>query len=111
MENDFITRRECDAIIDRIDTDTKRIEDEDARQNKRIAQLEETVKKIESLTISIEKMSISVNNMASEIKRQGERLETIESKPGKRWETLVSDIIKLIVAAAVGFALARIGLG
>ena len=48
--------------------------------------------------------------MATELKSQGERLEQIEAKPGKRWEAIVSDIIKLIVAAAVGFALAKAGL-
>lgn len=110
MGEDVITRHELEAIIERIDTDTQRLLDEDNRQNKRISQLEESMKKIEGLTISIEKMSVSINNMTSEIKRQGERLETIEAKPGKKWETLVSDIIKLIVAAAVGYALARIGL-
>lgn len=111
MGEDAITRHELEAIVERIDTDTQRLIDEDNRQNKRISQLEESMKKIEGLTISIEKMSVSINNMTSEIKRQGERLEMIEAKPGKKWETLVSDIIKLIVAAAVGYALARIGLG
>lgn len=111
MGEDAITRHELEAIVERIDTDTQRLIDEDNRQNKRISQLEESMKKIEGLTISIEKMSVSINTMTSEIKRQGERLEAIEAKPGKKWETLVSDIIKLIVAAAVGYALARIGLG
>lgn len=35
----------------------------------------------------------------------------LEQKPAKRWEALVGDIIKLVVAAIVGFFLARAGLG
>lgn len=110
MEDNFITRREMDAIVDRIDTDTKRLQDEDHRTNKRLEKLEETVGKIEGLTIAIEKMTVSIGTMATELKSQGERLEAIESKPGKRWETLVGDIIKILVAAALGFALAKAGL-
>ena len=43
--------------------------------------------------------------MTAEISKQGERLESIESKPGKRWETLVGGIIGAI-AGAVGAAIA-----
>lgn len=39
------------------------------------------------------------------------KIETLEKKPAKRWEALVGDIIKLVVAAVVGFFLARAGLG
>lgn len=35
----------------------------------------------------------------------------LEQKPAKRWEALVGDIIKLVVAAVVGFFLARAGIG
>lgn len=110
MDDDFVSRREMDAIVSRLDTDTKRLQDEDNRQNKRLEKLEETVSKIEGLTIAIEKMTVSIGTMTTELKSQGERLEAIESKPGKRWEALVGDIIKLIVATIVGFVLAKVGL-
>lgn len=111
MENDFLTRREHEEFEKRMILECQRREDEDHRQNKRLEKLEETVSKIEGLTIAIEKMTVSIGTMATELKSQGERLEAIEAKPGKKWEALVSDIIKLIVAAAVGYVLARIGLG
>lgn len=103
MEGDFITRREHEEFA-------RRMDDEDDRQNKRLAILEDSMKKLEGLTVAIEKMSVSISTMATEIKKQGERLEAIEAKPGKRWENIVSDVIKLVVAAAVGFTLARLGL-
>ena len=110
MDNDFLTRREHDEFEKRMVLECQRREDEDHRQNKRLEKLEETVSKIEGLTIAIEKMTVSIGTMTTELKSQGERLEQIESKPGKRWEALVSDTIKLIVAAAVGFMLANVGL-
>lgn len=39
------------------------------------------------------------------------RLANIEFKPAKRWESVVENIIFLVVAAVVGFVIARIGLG
>lgn len=110
MDDDFVSRREMDAIVGRLDTDTKRLQDEDHHINERIEKLEGTVSKIEGLAMAIEKMTVSIKTMATELKSQNERLEQIESKPGNRWEALVGDIIKLIVAAAVGFALAKAGL-
>lgn len=38
-------------------------------------------------------------------------IEALKQKPAKRWEALVGDVIKLVVAAVVGFFLARAGLG
>ena len=35
----------------------------------------------------------------------------LEQKPAKCWEALVRDVIKLVVAAVVGFFLAQAGLG
>ena len=110
MDNDFLTRREHEEFEKRMVLECQRREDEDHRQNKRLEKLEETVSKIEDLTIAIEKMTVSIGTMTTELKSQGERLEAIEAKPGKRWENIVSDVIKLVVAAAVGFTLARLGL-
>lgn len=111
MGEDFITRREHDEFAKRMEVENQRRDDEDKRQNKRIDKLEETVAKIEGLTVAIEKMTVSIGTMATELKSQGERLEQIEAKPAKKWETLVADVIKLIVAALIGFALAKVGLG
>lgn len=110
MDPDYMTRREHEEFAKRMDTENARRDDENKRQNERIKQLEAAINKIADLTVSVEKMAVSISTMATEIKQQGERLETIEQKPAKRWEALVSDIIKLLVAALIGFGLAKIGL-
>lgn len=111
MGEEFITRHEHDEFARRIEVENHRRDDEDKRQNNRIGKLEETVAKIEGLTVAIEKMTVSISTMAAELKSQGERLEQIEARPAKRWEALITGIVKLIVAAVVGYALAKIGLG
>lgn len=110
MEPEYITRREHEEFAKRMETENRRRDDENNRQNARIAAVEAAAQRISELTISIEKLAINISTMAEELKSQGTRLENLESKPAKRWDSLVSDIIKLIVAAAVGFALAKFGL-
>lgn len=36
-----------------------------------------------------------------------ERIRNLESKAGKRWETLVGDIIKLCIAAGFGYFISK----
>jgi hypothetical protein len=38
-------------------------------------------------------------------------VKAIADKPAKRWESLIGQIISIVVAAVVGFLLAKIGLG
>lgn len=38
------------------------------------------------------------------------KLDELEAKPGKRWESIVGQIIGLVVAALVGLILGKIGL-
>ncbi len=38
------------------------------------------------------------------------RLRSLEGRAGKRWEMLLADCIKLLLAGGIGFVLAQIGL-
>ena len=84
---------------------TKRVEDENDRQNHRIQALEEAVHEISRLTASVEKMAVSMEYMATEQKKQGDRLDEIEKKPAKHWEAVVTGILAAIVGA-LGTAIA-----
>ncbi len=54
---------------------------------------------------------VQYTTIMSKLDNLSSKIDTLEKKPGKRWEALVSDIIKLVVAAVVGYILARVGLG
>lgn len=82
------------------------------------------IDKLEQQTDALNSLAASVEVMANEQKHQteaildiktnvaalGGKVETLERKPGKRWESIVEKVIFTVVAAVVGFILAKIGL-
>ena len=59
---------------------------------------------------SVSSLAQSVELMAKTQEKQAKRLEALEQKPAKRWDTLVDKIIWAAAAALIAFLLARIGL-
>ena len=89
---------------------SRRMEDEHKRQNTRIADLEEKVEDIGDLTASVAKLATSVEQMAKAQEKQGQRLEALEQKPAKRWDSLVDKVIWAIAGALIVYALSQLGL-
>ena len=87
----------------------KRIDAENARQNKRLAELESTVKEIQRLSIAVEKMAVSMEAMTKELSDQGDRLEKIETEPADKWKSFIWELFKYILVAALAVLAARIG--
>lgn len=96
---DFEHERRLTEVESRSRSNTKRLDDIEKRQDN----LDDLVSTVKVLAVREE----SVENDVKEIKND---VKSIKEKPGKRWDSLVSQIIGLIVAAVVGFLLARIGL-
>ena len=90
---------------------SRRIEDWERRQDKRLELLEENVREIGMLTASVEKLAQSVESMVKEQERQGNRLETLESRDGEKWRKLAGYVIAALASGLVGFLLAQLGLG
>lgn len=88
----------------------RRMEDEHKRQNKRITDLEDQVGDIGALTASVASLAKSVEQMAKSQEKQGQRLEALEQKPAKRWESIVEKALLVFVTALVTFALSKFGL-
>ncbi len=79
---------------------------------------------LEKNSEALNELTTSVKVMASELKRQGDAVEeikedvtnlghkvdNIEKKPGKRWESIVDKLIWGVVGAVLAFLLTRIGL-
>ena len=103
MEQEYLTRREHEEFARRMESENARIKDENDRQNKRIGVVEESVKEFNRLALQIERIAVSIQQMTDEISKQGTRLESIESKPAKRWDALIGGLIGAI-AAAIGAA-------
>jgi uncharacterized protein YoxC len=88
----------------------KRMEEEHRRQNKRIGELEEKVEDISSLTTSVASLAKSVEQMAKTQEKQGKRLETLEQKPAKKWESFVDKVVWAVAAALIAYVLSNLGL-
>lgn len=89
---------------------SRRIEEENKRQDKRIEILEENAKRLEGLNSSIEKLALNMENMLKEQLKQGKRLEVLESRDGEMWRKAVSYAITAIVGIVIGFLFKQLGM-
>lgn len=74
----------------------------------RIGDLEEREKANQELALSVRELAVSVEQMCKELTLQGQRLAKLEAEPADRWREVTKQIITLIVAAAVSFAIGKI---
>lgn len=72
---------------------------------------------LERQTEAVNHLATSVAVMAEKVESTGEKVDglcvdvqEIKQKPGKRWETIVTTVLTVIVSAVVGYFLARVGL-
>ncbi len=101
MSEEFVTRTEHAEFA-------KRIDEENNRQNHRLQVLENGQSQISELVSSVKVLAVNMENMSKELVKQGSRLEDIEAKPAKRWETIVACIITGLIGAAITAAVAGI---
>lgn len=80
----------------------KNVDDENNRQNRRIDDLEAEVRQISELVASVKVLAANIETMSKELSKQGERLEKIEEKPSKRWDSVITGIITGIVGLLIG---------
>ena len=80
----------------------RRVDEENDRQNARISALETGLLEVNKITVQIERLTANIETMTGEIKKQGARLDDIESKPAKRWDTIVTAIITGAVGILIG---------
>ena len=87
-----------------------RMDEEHKRQNKRLSDLECKVKDVSELTASVASLAKSVEQMAKAQDKQAKRLEVLEQKPAKRWESIVEKALLVIVTALITYALSQLGI-
>lgn len=76
----------------------------------RLDKLEESTEAINKLAVSMERMSMKQDTINANVNKLTTKVEALEAEPGNRWKFVVEKAIYLIVAAVVGFVLARVGL-
>ena len=81
---------------------TKRIDEENKRQNERLQSLETNYAIVNQLSIHMERLASNMEAMAKELARQGTKLDDLEMKPAKRWDLIVTSIITGLAGAFIG---------
>lgn len=76
----------------------------------RLDRLEAATEAINRLATSMEVMSEKQGQVAESVDRLDLKVTALESKPGKRWESMVEKIILTLTAAVAGYILSKIGL-
>jgi len=76
----------------------------------RIEDLEKRQGNLDSLVTSVAVMASKQESIETDVTEIKADVKSLTCKPGKRWDNLVEQIIWLVVAAAVGFLLANLGL-
>lgn len=92
--------------------------DHRAKSNtRRIDKLEQQTDAIQSLATSVEVLvkeqghqTEAMDRIEKNVEKLDGKVEALEKKPAKRWETIVDKLIWAILAAVVAFVLGRIGL-
>lgn len=102
MENAYITRREFEEY-------QRRLDDKKAAWDKDLVEVKADVKEIRSLTTSVAELAQSMKAMTEEQKRQGQRLDKIESRDGESWRKFIGYILAALASAAFTFIFTRLG--
>ena len=88
----------------------RRLEEENARQDKRISLLEDSVRQTGALTAAVERLATNMENMAKEQDKQGKRPEVLEKRDGEMWRKVVGYIVTAVIGIVLGFIFTQIGL-
>ena len=85
---------------------------------RRLDKLEQEQAVIHELAASIRVMaseqkhtSDTIREVKEDVSRLDGKVDALELKPGKRWESIVEKIIWSVAGAIIAFVLARIGIG
>ena len=91
-----------------IKTKFDNVEAEFRRVSHRLENVEGDVKSFQQIAVSVEKLALTMQGMLEEQKSQGARLDKIEHQPADRWNKLIEKVLELIIAAVIGYGLAKI---
>lgn len=96
---DLNHERRLTEVEERSKSNTHRLDEVEKRQND-----------LEELTSTVKVLAVREENVENDVKEIKNDVKSLTNKSGQRWDSLVEKIIFTVVAAIVGFVLAKIGL-
>ena len=96
---DLDHERRLTEVEQRSKSNTHRLEDVEKRQDN-----------LDKLVSTVEVLAVKETNVENDVKEIKNDVKSLTQKPAQRWENVVSEMIKLLVAAFIGLLLAKAGL-
>lgn len=85
--------------------------DERSKSNqKRIDELEDRQDNLDKLVGTVGILADREKRVEDDVKEIKSDVKTLTGKSGKKWDNFAADVVKILVAAVIGFVLAKIGL-
>ena len=95
---DLDHERRLTEVEQRSKSNTHRLEDVEKRQDN-----------LDKLVSTVEVLAVKETNVENDVKEIKNDVKSLTQKPAQRWESIVAEIIKLLVAALFGLLLAKTG--
>lgn len=86
------------------------VESRSESNERRIEEVEKRQTSLETLTSTVKVLVEREERVESDVKEIKTDVKNLNAKPAKRWDALVTQVITIVVAALIGFVLAKIGL-
>lgn len=86
------------------------VEERSKSNTHRINEIEKRQDKLDDLVGTVKVLAEQEKRVEGDVKEIKDDVKSIKDKPAKRWDTVITQIISILVAAIVGFVLAKIGL-
>lgn len=96
---DLDHERRLTEVENRAKSNSHRIDELERRQDN----LDELVGTVKVLAVRERQVEIDVKEIKSDVK-------VLASKPARRWEMLVTQVLTVLISAIIGFILAKLGL-
>lgn len=78
--------------------------------SRRLTEMEKRQDTLDGIASAVQVLAVKEQNVENDVKEIKSDVKSLANKPAQRWESLVSQIITIVVAAIAGFILAKIGL-
>ena len=86
------------------------IEARSRSNTKRLDRLEELTETVHELATTMKLLADKQERTAETVERLDTKLSAMEQEPAKRWKAVVEKVLMTVVAALVGFVMAKLGI-
>ncbi len=86
------------------------VESRSKSNTKRLDEMEKRQDNLDDLVGTVKVLALREENVEKDVKEIKDDVKDIKDKPAKRWESVITQLISIAVAAVAGYFLAKFGL-